>query len=50
MLFRSLYWAVLIKPGKLLRAVRWNDWAWNWMGFKKVASRVFMLAKGTAVR
>ena len=47
---KKLYWAVLLKPAKLLRAVRWNDWAWNWMGFKKVAARVFMLAKGTAVR
>jgi radical SAM superfamily enzyme YgiQ (UPF0313 family) len=47
---KKLYWAVLLKPAKLLRAVRWDDWAWNWMGFKKVAARVFMLAKGTAVR
>ena len=47
---KKLYWAVLLKPGKLLRAVRWNDWAWNWMGFKKVASRIILLAKGSAVR
>jgi anaerobic magnesium-protoporphyrin IX monomethyl ester cyclase len=47
---KKLYWAVLLKPSKLLRAVRWDDWAWNWMGLKKVMARVFMLARGTAVR
>ena len=42
---KKLYWAVLLKPSKLLRAVRWDDWAWNWMGLKKVLARVFMLAQ-----
>ncbi len=47
---KKLYWAVLLRPAKLLRAVRWNDWAWNWMGVKKVAGRVLRLARGGAVR
>lgn len=47
---KRMYWAVLLRPAKLLRAVRWDDWAYNWMGFKKVLGRVAMLARGGAVR
>jgi anaerobic magnesium-protoporphyrin IX monomethyl ester cyclase len=47
---RKLYWSVLLKPGKLLRAVRPLDWRYNWMGIKKVAGRVGMLAKGGPLR
>lgn len=47
---RKLYWGVLLKPRKLLRAVKFNDWKHNWTGVKKVFGRVVMLAKGGAVR
>jgi anaerobic magnesium-protoporphyrin IX monomethyl ester cyclase len=47
---RKLYWGVLLKPRKLLRAVKLNDWKHNWTGVKKVFGRVVMLAKGGAVR
>ncbi|HXC64180.1 MAG TPA: radical SAM protein, partial [bacterium] len=40
---RKLYWSVLLRPGKLLRAVRPGDWRYNWMGLKKVVGRVGML-------
>jgi radical SAM superfamily enzyme YgiQ (UPF0313 family) len=47
---KKLYWAVLLKPGKLLRAVRPLDWKHNVMGLKKVLGRVALLAKGGPVR
>ena len=47
---RRMYWRVLLRPGKLLRAVRPGDWAHNWMGLKKVLGRVLLLARGGAVR
>jgi radical SAM superfamily enzyme YgiQ (UPF0313 family) len=47
---RRLYWGVLLRPRKLLRAIRWDDWSHNWMGVKKVLGRVAMLARGGAVR
>ena len=47
---RKLYWSVLLRPGKLLRAVKPLDWRHNWTGLKKVAGRVAMLAKGGPVR
>ena len=47
---KKLYWAVLLKPGKLLRAVKPLDWRHNWRGLKKVAGRVALLAKGGPVR
>jgi anaerobic magnesium-protoporphyrin IX monomethyl ester cyclase len=47
---RKLYLGVMLKPGKLWKAFRWDDWAWNWMGFKKVMGRLAMVAKGGAVR
>jgi radical SAM superfamily enzyme YgiQ (UPF0313 family) len=47
---RRLYWGVLLRPRKLLRAVRPGDWRHNWIGFKKVLGRVGLLAKGGAVR
>jgi radical SAM superfamily enzyme YgiQ (UPF0313 family) len=47
---RKLYWGVLLKPRKLLRAVKLNDWKHNWTGFRKVLGRVALLARGGAVR
>jgi radical SAM superfamily enzyme YgiQ (UPF0313 family) len=47
---RRMYWSVLLRPAKLLRAVRLDDWRHNWMGLKKVLGRVAMLARGGAVR
>lgn len=47
---RKLYWGVLLRPRKLLRAFRLDDWAHNWMGVKKVLGRVALLARGGAVR
>jgi radical SAM superfamily enzyme YgiQ (UPF0313 family) len=47
---RKLYWGVLLKPRKLLRAVRLNDWKHNLMGLRKIFGRVAMLARGGAVR
>lgn len=47
---RRLYWGALLRPRKLLRAVRPLDWRYNWMGFKKVLGRLSLLARGGAVR
>ncbi|MGH7442120.1 MAG: B12-binding domain-containing radical SAM protein [bacterium] len=47
---RRLYWGTLLKPRKLLRALRPLDWRYNWMGFKKVMGRLSLLARGLAVR
>lgn len=47
---RRLYWGVLLRPRKLLRAVRLGDWRHNWTGFRKVMGRVARLARGEAVR
>src|SRR5665213_865186 len=40
---RRLYWGVLVRPRKLLRALRPGDWRHNWTGFKKVLGRVSLL-------
>jgi radical SAM superfamily enzyme YgiQ (UPF0313 family) len=47
---KKLYWSVLLRPGKLLRAIKPLDWKHNVMGFKKVMGRIALLAKGGPVR
>ena len=47
---KKLYWSVLLRPAKLLRAIRPLDWKHNVMGLKKVLGRVALLAKGGPVR
>jgi hypothetical protein len=33
-----------------MRAIRWNDWAWNLKAAAKLAGRVIKLVTGKAVR
>ena len=47
---RRMYLKTMLRPAKLLRAIRWNDWAWNFSKAKKFASRVGLVARGAAVR
>ena len=47
---RRMYLKTMLRPGKLLRAVRTNDWAWTFSRAVKFLGRLGMVARGTAVR
>jgi anaerobic magnesium-protoporphyrin IX monomethyl ester cyclase len=47
---RRMYLKTMLRPGNLLRAVRWKDWAWNIRNAVKLAARVVKLINGKAVR
>jgi hypothetical protein len=47
---RRMYLKTMLRPAKLLRAIRLNDWAWNFSRAAKFLGRLTMVARGTAVR
>jgi anaerobic magnesium-protoporphyrin IX monomethyl ester cyclase len=47
---RRMYLKTMLRPGKLLRAVRMNDWGWNISRAAKFLGRLGMVARGSAVR
>lgn len=47
---RRMYLKTMLRPAKLLRAIRLNDWAWNFSRAAKFLGRLGMVARGTAVR
>jgi radical SAM superfamily enzyme YgiQ (UPF0313 family) len=47
---RRMYLRTMLRPAKLFRAIRWDDWAWNLSRASKFLGRLGMLARGAAVR
>ncbi len=47
---RRMYLKTMMRPGKLLRAVRWDDWRWNLRKAGSFLGRLALVAKGDAVR
>jgi radical SAM superfamily enzyme YgiQ (UPF0313 family) len=47
---RKMYLRTMLRPRKLLRAIRLGDWAWNFSRAAKFLGRLGLVARGEAVR
>jgi radical SAM superfamily enzyme YgiQ (UPF0313 family) len=47
---RRMYLKTMLRPGKLLRAVRWSDWGWNLSRAAKLLGRLGKVVTGGSVR